>query len=195
MANPAAGSSIGGRPTIAATAIADACARALYEHGPAALAAVRAGRVDAFLEDVVEANTLLSGIGFESGGLALAHGVAQSCSAVEVVHANHLHGEMVAFGLMAQLAMENDAAEADRVAAFLCEVGLPVTLRQLSIDPEDTVALDLIAAGTIAFPTTSNMPLEVDEEMVLAALRAADKRGRRISAEVGDAAYRRLHVA
>jgi len=115
------------------------------------------GRVDDHHEEVVEANTLLSGLGFESGGLAVAHGAAQSCSAVAVIHANHLHGEMVAFGLMCQLAMKEDPAEAQRVAAFLCEVGLPVTLTQLSLDEHDADALRLIAAGTEAGAEKSSL--------------------------------------
>jgi glycerol dehydrogenase-like iron-containing ADH family enzyme len=45
--------------------------------------AVRAtcGTMDA-LERIVEANTLLSGIGFERGGLAVAHAVAQRLTGI-----------------------------------------------------------------------------------------------------------------
>jgi len=193
-ANSAGRSVLGGRPTIAATAIAESCARALFEHGEQAAAAVREGRVDDHLEEAVEANTLLSGLGFESGGLALAHGVASSCTVLEAVHQNHLHGEMVAIGLLVHLVTENNMAEATRVAEFFVAVGLPVTLGQLSVDVTDTESLQAVAAATVEFPTTANMPYAITQDMVLASMHAADKVGRDAIASHGDAAYRRLHA-
>jgi hypothetical protein len=44
----------------------------IYEFGVEALESVRHSRVTEALEKVVEANTLLSGLGYESGGLAVA---------------------------------------------------------------------------------------------------------------------------
>jgi glycerol dehydrogenase len=193
LANPNGRSSIGGRPSIASAAIGRACAQTLYEHGITAAAAVRAGTVDNALEDVVEANTLLSGLGFESGGLAAAHGIAQSCTGIEEVHAGYLHGEMVAFGLITQLAMEDRPDEATRVAEFFCAIGLPVHLGHLSIAPSDSAALDVITSGTIGFPMIGNMPMHVDEHIVLSALTTAHGIGRDAVGSFGDDAYRRLH--
>jgi len=191
--NPAGTSSIRGRPTIAAAAIGEACANTLFEHGARAAAAVANGIVDRSLEDVVEANTLLSGLGFESGGLAAAHGVAQSCNLVTAVHDNYLHGEMVAFGLMTQLAMEGRPAEARRVAEFFCSVGLPVHLGHLSLSPTDSASLSAIAVGTVEFPTTPNMPMKVDETLVLSSFAEAHDIGVATVRDVGDDAYQRLH--
>jgi glycerol dehydrogenase len=192
--NPRGFSSIRGRPTIAAAAIGEACARTLFDHGVGAAAAVAAGTVDRSLEDVVEANTLLSGLGFESGGLAAAHGVAQSCNAVAHVHDNYLHGEMVAFGLMTQLVMEEREVEARRVAEFFCSVGLPVHLGHLSLAPTDTDSLTVIADGTVDFPTTPNMPMRVDRTLVLSAFAEAHQIGTAAVSDGGDDAYRRLHA-
>ena len=48
------------------------------------------------MEAVIEANTLLSGLGFESGGVAAAHAVHNGfCSLPECHHM--YHGEKVAF--------------------------------------------------------------------------------------------------
>ncbi|HHY92553.1 MAG TPA: iron-containing alcohol dehydrogenase, partial [Firmicutes bacterium] len=60
----------GGTPTATAIALADLCYRTLLEHGYAAKLAVEKHAVTPAVEKVVEANTLLSGLGFESGGLA-----------------------------------------------------------------------------------------------------------------------------
>lgn len=44
------------------------------------------------------ANTLLSGLGFENGGLAVAHALHNGLTAVPETH-KYTHGEKVAFGL------------------------------------------------------------------------------------------------
>jgi glycerol dehydrogenase len=183
---------VGARPTLAACAIGEVCAHTLFKEGRAAAAAVVERTVNDSLEAVVEANTLLSGLGFESGGLAAAHGVAQAYTALPQVQANYLHGEMVAMGTLAQLVMESRPDEAARVAEFFATVGLPVHLGQLSLDASDTKALDVVSEGALAFPFIGNMPMRVTEAMVRSAILAADRLGISVAEKVGDAAYRRL---
>src|SRR5262249_30770675 len=94
--NPQARSVLGARPTLAASALGELCATTVFADGLAAVDAVQRREVTDALERIVEANTLLSGIGFESGGLAIAHAVAQGFTALPIVHQHYLHGEMVA---------------------------------------------------------------------------------------------------
>jgi glycerol dehydrogenase len=194
LENPAAVTTVGARPTLASAAIGEVCAQTLFAEGARAAAAVARREVDAALEKVVEANTLLSGLGFESGGLAAAHGVAQSYTGLEPVNARYLHGEMVAMGTLAQLMLQDDAAEAKRVAEFFAEVGLPIALAQLSVDANDASALATIAEGTLAFPFIGNMPRPVDAAAVRESVLAADRLGREVGATRGDAAWRKLHA-
>jgi glycerol dehydrogenase len=191
--NPSAVIVIGTRPTVAANAIGEACARTLFSDGVAAAAAVAEGRVDDALDRVVEANTLLSGIGFESGGLAAAHGVAQAYTALPAVEANFLHGEMVAMGTLTQLMIESKPEEARRVAEFFADVGLPVRLAQLGLDPKDENALATVAEATLQFPFIGNMPMSLDAPTVLESILAADTLGALVAKTRGDTAYRRLH--
>ena len=192
MANPSARSSIGARPTIASSSIGQACAATIYDYGIEAAAAVAANTVNDSLELVVEANTLLSGLGFESGGLAAAHGVASACTGLPIVHEHYLHGEMVAFGVITQLMMQELADEAAEVASFFVDVGLPIHLGQLSIDPSDDDALSVLIAGTLGFPMLSNMPMAVDGGLVRASLLDAHDLGMSIASDHGDEAYVRL---
>ncbi len=147
------------------------------------------------LEAVVEANTLLSGLGFESGGLAAAHAFAQSFTALPTTNARHLHGEMVAMGTLAQLVIEGRPDEARRVALFFAEVGLPVHLGQLAVDPADADALDTIVQGASFFPFIGNMPMPIDAAVLRAGLLGAHELGVAVCGERGDDAYRRLHAA
>lgn len=72
------------------------------------------------LERIVEANTYLSGIGFESSGLAGAHAIHNGFTILEECH--HLyHGEKVAFGTLAQLVLQNSPMEEINRAEFLSE--------------------------------------------------------------------------
>lgn len=190
--NDAAVTTIGARPTIASYAIGEACAQALFEHGAAAAEAVLANTVNEALEAVVEANTLLSGLGFESGGLAAAHGVAQSYTNIPKVEANYLHGELVAMGTLTQLMLESRQDEATRVAEFFATVGLPVHLGQISLEVTDESELDLIAEGTAAYPFIGNMPQAVTAETIRSAILDAHTLGLLIAEKIGDDAYRRL---
>jgi glycerol dehydrogenase len=192
LRNEAAVTTVGARPTLASCAIGEVCAQTLFREGRAAAAAVAASTVNESLETVVEANTLLSGLGFESGGLAAAHGVAQSYTGIPLVHASYLHGEMVAMGTLAQLMMESRRDEAARVAEFFATVGLPVHLGQLSLDAGDTSALDVIVEGTLGFPFIGNMPQPVTAELVRTAVLDAHRLGLSVAQKAGDAAYRRL---
>ena len=154
-----------------------------------------ANTVNDSLETVVEANTLLSGLGFESGGLAAAHGIAQSYTAIPKVHANYLHGEMVAMGTLAQLMMESRPDEAARVAEFFATVGLPIHLGQLSLDAADGSALEVVSQGTLAFPFIGNMAMPVTAELVRSAVLDAHRLGLSVAGKTGDAAYRPQHAA
>lgn len=184
---------VGARPTIASLAIGERCASTLFDKGIAAAAAVVGGTVNESLEAVVEANTLLSGLGFESGGLAAAHGFAQAFTALPAPNANRLHGEMVALGTLAQLVLESRDDEARRVAQFFAQVGLPVHLGQLCIDATDASALDTVVAGVLAFPFIGNMPMPIDAAVLRASLLGAHELGSAVCQQAGDASYRRLH--
>ena len=193
-ANDHARNVLGVRPTMAAGALGELCASTLYEEGVRAAQDVEAGSVTAALENVVEANTLLSGIGFESGGLAGAHAYAQGYTNVPHVETNYLHGEMVAMGVTAQLLMEGEVDEAKRVASFFARVGLPITLEQIGLSVRETANVDAVVEGARSFEPFANLPFVVTPEKIRAAMLAGDDLGRAVVADVGDESYRRLHA-
>jgi glycerol dehydrogenase len=175
----------GGRSTLAALALARLCRDVVFDHGVAALEACRRREVDDDLEKTVEAATLLSGLGFESAGLAAAHAIHNGLTAVPTTH-GMLHGEKVAFGTLVQLALEARADEAirgemNRAAAFFVRTGLPVTLRQVGIAGRGADARDAVLAiarrATEAGETIHSMPFPVDAMAVAAAIAAADDLG------------------
>lgn len=73
----------GARSTRSAQKLANLAYDILREHGESAVEAVKRGAVTESVDAVVEANTLLSGLGFESGGLAAAHSIHNGLTVLE----------------------------------------------------------------------------------------------------------------
>jgi len=176
----------GGHPTRAGAALAKLSWDILWENALPALDAVRSGVVTPALEAVVEANTLLSGLGFESGGLAAAHAIHDGLTAAEQTHGLS-HGQKVNIGTCAQLIMEGaDTKELEDFIEFTTKVGLPNTLTEVGLSPDDTEELEAVAkAATAEEETIHNMPFPVTPEMVVEALIALERISRRVREERG----------
>jgi glycerol dehydrogenase len=170
----------GGASTRSALALAELCYRTLLADGVHALAALRAREASPALERLVEANTLLSGLGFESSGLAAAHAIHNGLTTAPGTH-RFMHGEKVAFGVIVQLMMESKPASVvNEVIEFSNNVGLPVTFAQVGIDDPSKEVLERIATrSTVPGETMHNEPFEVRPASVVEALRAADEVGRK----------------
>ena len=165
--------------TNAALALAELCYDTLLADGVKAKAACECNQVSAALENVVEANILLSGLGFESGGLAAAHAIHDGLTIMEGTHA-YYHGEKVAFGTLTQLVLENaPMEEIKEVLGFCMSVGLPVCLADIgieSITPEEL--REIAEKACIPEESVHSMPFSVTPEAVAAAIIVADQLGR-----------------
>jgi glycerol dehydrogenase len=179
----------GGAPTLAALALARLCYDTLLEHGLTAKLAVEQGAVTPAVEKVVEANTLLSGLGFESGGLAAAHSIHDGLTILPDTH-HFLHGEKVAFGTISMLMLEERPAEVvEEVVDFCLEVGLPVTLGDIGLEGINQEELEKVSVAACAEgETIHNEPFDVYPEAVADAILAADAFGRRQRTELVDRA-------
>lgn len=174
MNNPSARTGRGARPTGGALAIAYQCREQLLANGVKALNELRSGTPSEAFRNVVEANILLSGLGFESGGLAAAHAVAQGLTECEDLHRNYLHGELVAVGVMAQLILEERFDEARSAGTFLRSVDLPTHLGELGFDPKKRSGeFDKIIAGIMRVPFIYAEPMKVTAELMRASLLRA----------------------
>ena len=114
-------------------ALAELSWKLLHENALQAIEAVKAKVVTPALEKVVEANTLLSGLGFESGGLAAAHAIHNGLTAAPQAH-GLAHGQKVNIGTIAQLVLEGaPAEEIEDFVVFTTKVGLPNTLTEIGL--------------------------------------------------------------
>ncbi|MGL4988511.1 MAG: glycerol dehydrogenase [Cetobacterium sp.] len=168
----------GGIPTNAAMALAKLCFDTLIADGEKAMFAAQRNVCTKAVENIIEANTYLSGIGFESGGLAAAHAIHNGLTILEECH-EFYHGEKVAFGTLVQLFLENaPIEEIEEVLVFCKTIGLPTSLEELGIKSiEKEKLLEVAKLASAPGETIHNMPFDITPEKVLAAILAADNYG------------------
>lgn len=168
-----------GQPLQTGTALARLCYQLLLDNGVEAVQASEAGVVTPALERIIEANTLLSGLGFESGGLAAAHSIHNGLTTQVETH-SFLHGEKVSFGLITQMVLEGrPRADLDEVLAFAVSVRLPVTLAQVGLTDPTPDQIRQIAERSVADgETIHHEPFVVTADAVADSIVAADSLGR-----------------
>lgn len=168
----------GGLPTRTAQTLAKLCYDTLIADGLKAKIACDQNLSNEAVENIIEANTYLSGIGFESSGLAAAHAIHNGLTKLEECH--HLyHGEKVAFGTLTQLVLENAPMEEIKEVLHFCKsVGLPTNLKDMGVTEINRDDLMEVAKASCAEgETIHNMPFKVTPELVLAALLTANELG------------------
>lgn len=172
----------GTRSLATARLLADRCYEVICEYGEAALLQVTdRHRPDAAVERVVEATVLLSGIGFESGGLSLAHALTRGFSAHPAM-GRFLHGEAVAFGTLVQLAAEGrPEAELGAHAALARRLRLPVSFACFGIARITAAEIEDIARITCTAPYLARFTPPIDALAIRVALETADRAGREVS--------------
>ena len=165
--------------TIAAMTLAEKSLEIILEKGYDAKIAADNNIVTPALEDIVEANTLLSGLGFESAGLAASHAIYNGLTVLDGP-GNYYHGEQVAFTTFVQLVLENaPKSEINELLDFSISVGLPVCLADLDVEEvKYDEILEVAKKACIPEESIHSMPFEITVEAVAQAIIAADAIGR-----------------
>jgi glycerol dehydrogenase len=168
----------GGLSTLTGLHLARLCYDTLLRDGENARTACELHIVTPALNHITEANILLSGIGFESSGLAAAHAIHNGLTALPGTH-SFFHSEKVAFGVLAGLHLNSDEPEEmEKVYSFCETIGLPTTLSDIGVDHKDRDHL-MIAAEKACEPGQSihHEAGEITSGMVLNAMLMADAYG------------------
>ena len=169
----------GGLSTMTGLNLARLCYDTLLKYGQEAKHSCEKNIVSPALEYVTEANILLSGIGFESSGLAAAHSVHNGLSALDETHA-YYHGEKVAFGVLTELHLISSSSEEREAVYSFCEtVGLPTTFSDIGMHEVNHEKLMKVAVKTCApMEGIHHEIVEVTPSKVIDAMIAADAQGR-----------------
>lgn len=170
--------------TLLSMAVAELCYKTIIESGEIAKTELENGLCTITTENVIEANTLLSGLGFENTGESAAHGIHSGLTALPET-ARFFHGEKVAFGTICELILENaPQKELEEVIGFCYRVGLPITLSDLNVSATEE-NIRVIAKKTVENHLIHSEPVVITEDVVYNAIAAADIIGRQYKQNMG----------
>jgi len=129
----------------------------------------------------------LSGLGFESGGLATAHMIANALPSFPECK-RFMHGEKVGFGVISQLCLDDEKPmdEVYEIVDFEIAIGLPVTFADVNLEGIGRERLKQIG-DVCAGPGSlcHNHPFKVTSDDVVDAMIAADALGRQRKGMMG----------
>lgn len=147
------------------------CYEPLMKYGRQALEDQKAGRVSWEFEQTVLAIIVTTAmvsilvttehiIDYNTG---LAHAVYYALTSFPHIEEGHLHGELVAFGVLLLLLIDGQKETFKRVYEFNRSVGLPISIADVEITPED---LPAVISKTISMKDIDHNPYVVTEEML-----------------------------
>lgn len=158
---------------------ASICRDVLLEDGKAALDAVRDKQVTTALIRVIEAiiitGGMVGGFGDKAGRIAGAHSLHNGLT--EASEAQHfLHGELVAYGILGQLAFEQKEEELLRLLDFYDQWQLPSSLQGIGIDITNSDLVErIIQKAILPQESIHFMNREVTAESLASALQQVEK--------------------
>ncbi|MET0785335.1 MAG: iron-containing alcohol dehydrogenase family protein [Paenisporosarcina sp.] len=121
------------------------CADEMFEHAEQAVNDAKEVRIsNAFIkviESILMIGGMVGGYGDKFGRIAGAHSIHNGITVAPGSH-KALHGHKVAYGILVQLLLENKVDELERLIPFYQVLGLPITLKDLSVS---TTWIDEIA--------------------------------------------------
>ena len=162
--------------TRAGQALARLCYDTLREYGKQAIEACKVHAVTPALENIVEANVYLSGVGADNVNCAAAHSFYNGVTSLGIKHADH--GCCVALGTLVQLVLEGASKEEFKeVQDFCLEVGLPVTLEEIGVTTPEQVKT-ISENACIPGETIHNLAGDVQPVELYDAIMQADAMGK-----------------
>lgn len=150
-------------------ALSSMCAEPILRWGQKAMEDCKAHQVTYELTEIILSIIVSTGlvsnfvqVDYTTG---LAHAIYNGFTILPSTEENHhLHGEVVAYGILAMLTIDKKYEERDKVLAFHRSIGLPTRLSDIHAKPED---LPAVAAKALQGIDVRKWPYEVTAEMIV----------------------------
>lgn len=166
--------------------LAHTCTEPLMTYGAAGLADVRAGKASEAVKrialDIVVNTGYVSNLTNQPDfyyNSSLAHAFYNATTNVKREGPEHLHGEVVSFGVLVLFAYLENRDELERYARFNKSIGLPVTLAELDLDESRIDEICTYAQETTEWKLGHPQPF--GRERFAEAIRVADAFGSRLA--------------
>jgi glycerol dehydrogenase len=156
------------------------CMEPMEDYAEKALEDNKKGKCTRELEQVVLAIVVTTAIAsifltrdftpdYNSG---LAHAIFYALTSYPVIEKEHLHGEVVGFGVLIALLADGQIEEFSRIHALNRRLGLPVSLRDIDITKEQ---FDEVMSRLPGMPDVRHYPYAVTRDMMEKAMRQLDE--------------------
>lgn len=154
-------------------ALSTTCYDPIIRYGRAALDEVERGEAGPAMEicarSIIVSAGLVSLMANDDYNCALAHAVCYGLQLFPHVEEQYLHGDLVAYGALVQLTVDNQAQKAQELRRFLKTLNTPVTLREMNV-PLDRTALEATLHEATTGPDMAHIPYPITPDMVFDAM-------------------------
>lgn len=154
-------------------AVSASCKGPVLEYGLQALADCRAGQATPALEQAVLASIVSTGLVSllveEDYNGGVAHSLFYGLTLLPHIEEDHLHGDVVAYGVLVQLALEGREEELGAMAAFLKALGCPTCLKDLGLSP-CLPQLEPALRDAVTQSDMAHLPLRVTPQLLWEAI-------------------------
>lgn len=158
--------------------ISNLCYFPLREYGAQALLDCRANRISEALKEAVLANLVSTGLVsllvLDQYNCAIAHSVYYGLVLLPDFEEKNLHGNVVAYGVLVQLAVDGRLEEAKEVKAFLQSLEIKTTLAEMGVEL-DRQGLSAVLRETVTGPDMEHIPYPVTEDMIYQAMEKIEQ--------------------
>lgn len=159
--------------------ISTLCVEQCLIHGAQAMEDAKAFLVSEALTQ--SAFTILITTGYASSlidyryGGSLAHALNNALTHYEEIELHHLHGEVVAFGVLVLLTLDQNIELLNRLIPLFEAIHLPTKLSQLKISTERS-ELESLLENTVNAPDLDHKPYPMTKDMIYHAILSLEKR-------------------
>lgn len=158
--------------------ISNNCYFPVIEHGVKAYEDCLNHEISYALEQVVLANIVTTGmvsvLVIDDYNCAIAHSVYYGLVLLEGFEERYLHGDVVAYGVLVQLAVDDQIAMLEEVRDFMKKLNMPTTLKEMEV-ALDRKALEEVLEEIVNGPDMIHLPYKVNKEMIYEAMKKVEE--------------------
>lgn len=153
--------------------ISNMCYKPLVSYGAKALEAASKHLADFSLEQAVLAILVTTGLVsifvLDQYNCAVAHSVYYGLVLLPGFDERNLHGDVVAYGVLVQLAVDNNLEELKSVKKLLIDLNIPTTLKEMGVTISRDGFKDVLKE-IVTGPDMDYIPYPIDEDMIYNAM-------------------------
>ncbi len=158
--------------------ISNMCYEPLLEYGEQAFRDCKEHKVSNDLEQAVLANIVSTGLVslmvLDDYNCAIAHSVYYGLVLLPEFEEKWLHGNVVSYGVLVQLAVDGELEEAKRFKRFMQCLEMPTTLKEMDV-PVEREYLQAVLTETVTGPDMEHIPYPVTEDMIFDAMKIVEE--------------------